>query len=298
MMIATSKIASCASVKFIFITIIITVAGCSTVHKTEQSFNTKEDLKSKLKGGENHFYIIHLNAGAFLHAKIMQYGIDVIAKVSSADKQYSEQFDTPTGELDAENICLLSETSKDYQIEIIPAQKYADAGEYVIKIIRHAAASERDKRWMAALSSTQQADKMRGKSETRQQSIDQYKSAASEWKALNDMAQYANAMRSLGFVYIRQKNYEEAINTFKSLLSVWKQVSDVRSEGFTHLIIGRIYDLQKDYKTSLAYNLSSLEFWRKVNDFDQETFVLMNIGNLYGHLSDQEKSIDYFEQAL
>ncbi len=170
--------------------------------------------------------------------------------------------------------------------------------ELLFTTIRQKRASEKDKKLIAVLASTQKADKLRSNAETRLQSIDQYKSAAAEWKAMNEMAQYANTMRSLGFVYIRQKNYEEAINTFKTLLPAWNQVGDVRSEGFTHLIIGRIYDLQKDYKTSLDYNLSSLESWRKVNDFDQETFVLMNIGNLYDHLSDQQKAIDYFEQAL
>ncbi|MEJ7823431.1 MAG: tetratricopeptide repeat protein [Chitinophagaceae bacterium] len=287
-----------SAMKFILFALIIFSFSCTTVHNAKQSSDAKIDTKRKLTAGENHLYTVHLNPEEFLHIRIIQNGIDVIAKVSSEDKQYAEQFDSPTGELGPEDIYLLSSGSKNYTIEIFPAQKFADPGEYAIKTIRQERASEKDKNLIAALSSTQKADKVRSKTETRLQSIDQYKSAAAKWKAMNDMAQYANTMRSLGFVYIRQKNYEEAINTFKSLLPVWNQVGDVRSEGFTHLIIGRIYDLQKDYKTSLDYNLSSLESWRKVNDFDQETFVLMNIGNLYGHLSDRQKAIDYFELAL
>ncbi len=287
-----------SAMKFILFAFIIFSSSCTTIHNPKKSSDAKIDTKRKLNAGENHLNTVHLNPGEFLHIRIIQNGIDVIAKVSSEDKQYGEQFDSPTGELGQEDIYLLSADSKNYTIEIFPAQKYADPGEYTIKTIRQGRTSEKDKKLIAALASSQKADKLRSKAETRLQIIDQYKSAAAEWKEMNDMALYANTMRSLGFVYIRQKNYEEAINTFKALLPVWKQVGDVRSEGFTHLIIGRIYDLQKDYKTSLAYNLSSLESWKKVNDLDQETFVLMNIGNLYGHLSNRQKAIDYFEKAL
>lgn len=125
-----------SAMKFILFALIIFSFSCTTVHNAKQSSDAKIDAKRKLTAGENHLYTVHLNPEEFIHIRIIQNGIDVIAKVSSEDKQYAEQFDSP-------------------------------------------------------------------------------------------MAQYANTMRSLGFVYIRQKNYEEAINTFKSLLPVWNQVGDV-----------------------------------------------------------------------
>jgi len=73
---------------------------------------------------------------------------------------------------------------------------------------------------MAALASSQKGDKLRTKAKSRQQSIEQYKLAAAEWIALNDTLQYAQTIRSLGFVYIRQRAYEEAIRTFSHLLLV------------------------------------------------------------------------------
>ncbi len=292
------KVVQNGSINFALFIILTVLFSCGTVHKTQNLSGNEIDLKRKLRGGEGHSYTVQVNAGDLLHLQIIQQGIDVIAKVYSPDKKFTEQFDSPTGELDAENIYLLSDSTRNYAIEIIPAQKYADRGDYFLKIIRNEKPSEKDKKWMAALAATQKADKLRAKPETRQQSIDQYKSAAAEWMVLNDTFQLANAMRSLGFVYIRQKNYEEAVHTFNKLLPLWRTLGDTRAEGFTHLIIGRIYDLQKDYKTSLQYNLSSLEYWIKANDADQETFVLMNIGNLYAHLSDKQKAIGYFEDAL
>ncbi len=276
--------------------------GCSSVHKAgdiyENSGTVETSLKRKLIAGEIHHYSINLSAGDFLHIKAEQYGIDLIAKVSTVDSQFAEQFDSPNGELDAEDIFILSDSNRKYDIQIYPAQKYADPGEYVIKLIRSGKASERDKKWIAALTATQKADKLRAKAETREQSIQQYEVAMSEWLALKDNLQYARAMRSMGFVYIRLRNYDKAVEVFTQLLPVWNQLGDTRAEGFTQLIIGRIYDLQKDYKKSLEYNLNSLPYWVKANDTDQESFTLMNIGNLYSYLGDKQKAIDYFGQAL
>lgn len=292
----------CFSYYFFLVSFVINSFGCSSVKKavsiSENMADKELQLRIKLKGGETHHYSIELKAGELVHIKAVQYDLDVMAKVFTANGEAELIFDSPTGELGEEDIYLLSNEDRKYEIEIYPAQKYADMGEYAMRIVRKHKAAEADENWMAVLALTQKADKLRTKSETRQQSIEQYKLAALEWMKLKDTVQYANAMRSLGFVFIRQRNYQEAINTFNQLLPLWKQLGDTRSEGFTHLIIGRIYDLQKDYKTSLQYNLSSLPFWIKAKDTDQETFVLMNIGNLYGHLSDKQKAIDYFEMAL
>ncbi|HVK97173.1 MAG TPA: tetratricopeptide repeat protein [Flavisolibacter sp.] len=263
-----------------------------------KQLSVKSELKRKLTAGENHTYSIDLKKDDFFHLKVIQNGIDIVARVSSANKEFSAQFDSPTGEMDAENIYLMSDSSQTYELNIHPVQKYADPGYYSINIVRHEKASEKDRKWMAALKATQEADKLRTKAETRERSIEQYKLAAAQWQAVGDVAQYANTVRSLGFVQIREKQYEEAVQTFTGLLPVWRKLNDTRAEGFTHLIIGRIYNLQNDYKASLNYNLSSLDFWRKTNDYDQETFTLMNIGNLYTRLWDKEKAVDYFEQAL
>jgi tetratricopeptide (TPR) repeat protein len=255
-------------------------------------------LQTILKAGEAHRYIIAVDAGEFVHIKALQNGIDVIAKVSDITNNWEGVFDSPTGELGSEDIYLLSHAKTKYEIEIYPAQKFADPGTYKIEIFQKRKASIADKKWMTALTATQNAAKLRSKNETRKQSIEQYKTALSLWKELKDDVQYASAMRSLGFVYIRENNYEKSLEIFHQLLSQWKQIGDVRAEGFTHLIIGRIYDLQKNFTKSLEYNLSSLPYWKTAKDTDQESFVLMNIGNLYADLNDKQKSIDFFEQAL
>ncbi|MEO5646866.1 MAG: tetratricopeptide repeat protein, partial [Chitinophagaceae bacterium] len=276
--------------------------GCSSAHKTqnlsENSSNTDPRLKRQMKAGEKHQYSLDLKAGEFTHIKAGQFDIDVMAKISLASDNWQEIVDSPNGELDSEDIYLMSTSGGKYEIEIYPAQKYADPGAYDIKIVRLSKASEADKKWMAALAATQKGSKLRAKSETRQQSIPQFELAMAEWKDLNDPLQYARAMRSLGFVYIREKNYEKAVEVFTQLLPQWKQLGDVRGEGFTYLIIGRIYNLQKNYSKALENNLNSLEYWRRVKDTDQESFVLMDNGNHYANLGDKQKSINAFEQAL
>ena len=149
------------------------------------------ELKIKMKAGETHHYSISLNAGEFAQITAAQYNIDIMVKVFSAGGEYSEMFDSPTGEFGAEDIYLEGGgTGRKYEIEIYPAQKYADPGEYSISIIRLGEETDADKKWMAALAATQKADKLRAKADTRLQSIQQYEQAAAEWMALKDTVQY------------------------------------------------------------------------------------------------------------
>lgn len=276
--------------------------GCGTAGKTSAgklSSPIIPALQIELKAGQTHRYSLYLKSGELAQIKVEQHNIDIMAKVSSMGGEYSEIFDSPTGEFGGEDIYLeAGDTGRKYEIEIYPAQKYADPGEYSISIIRLGKETEADKKWMAVLVSTQKANKLRAKNETRMQSIQQFESAAAEWMALNDTLQYAKAMRSLAFVHIRLRNYDKAINILTQLLPLWNQLDDTRSAVFTYLIIGRVYDIQKDYQKSLEYNLNSLPLSAKVNDTDQESFTLMNIGGLYAHLSDKQQSINSFEQAL
>jgi tetratricopeptide (TPR) repeat protein len=251
-----------------------------------------------LKAGETHQYTLELNGEDFVHLYAEQQGIDLIIKVTSEDGQFSGLFDSPNGELDGEDIYLYTGKNEKYNIEIYPAQKYADPGAYNLKFIRSAKASQTDKAWLSALSSTQKADKMRTQEETRKQSIQQYEVAMAEWLSLKDNFHYARALRSQGFVYIRLKEYDKALSNFNRLLNLWNKLGDTRAEGFTNLIIGRIYDLQKNYEQSLSYNQESLPYWRKTNDKDQESFTIMNIGNLYSYLGDKQKTVTSFEEAL
>ena len=255
-------------------------------------------LKRQLRSGEKHQYSIHLEPGEFAHIRVQQYDIDVMILLTSDTGNLQEIYDSPTGELDKEDIFVLSKRDGNFKIEIYPAQKYADPGEYDLNIVVLRIATEGDRKWMAAIAATQKADKLRSTPATRQQSMAQYEASLLLWSELKARDQYAGTLRSLGFVYIREKNYDKAIGVFNKLLPIWKEIGDLRAEGFTHLIIGRIYNLQKDYNTSLAYNLNSLPIWKTAKDTDQESFVMMNVGNLYAQLGDKQKAIDFFEQAL
>ncbi len=277
------------------------ITGCNSAQRTtgtRSMIPTGAELGRILKAGEIHQYNLTLKQGEFAHINAKQNGIDVIVKVSDTVNRWQQIYDSPNGELDSENIYLLSTNGNDYLIEVYPAQKYADPGVYSMEIKRLEKAGDTDIKWMDALRSTQQAGTLRAKAETRKQSIEQYKTSIAKWIEIKDDRQQANATRSLGFVYIREKEYEKAVQVFEQLLPLWYKLGDTRSAGFTQLIIGRIYSLQKMYSKNLEYNLRSLEDWRKAKDYDQESFVLMEIGNMYTQLNEKQKSIDYFEQSL
>ncbi len=287
---------------FCIIILLLLLSGCNSKNKTNNLFNDSHagwtGVSTMIKAGEKQVDSINLLAGNMIHLQVEQDGIDIIAKVRSADGMYNETFDSPTGELGAEDIYLYNDKDIKYKLEISPAHKDADPGNYFIRVVKREKASDKDKQWFAALTTTQNADKLRAKKETRLQSITEYKTAIKAWKNLTDSLQYANSMRSMGFVYLNLKVFDSALSVFTQLLPIWKKLGDVRSEGFTYLIIGRIYGMQKNYSKSLEYNINALPIWAKTKDTDQEAAIFMNIGNLYAHLGDKQKSIAFFEEAL
>ena len=287
---------------FFVVAVYFIFSGCTGEKKivantSISTLNADIRIKRIMKAGETHLYNIYLKAGEFFHAQVNQYDIDVVVKVAATNGQPEQVFDMPTGELDAENIYLHSESDWKYDIEISTAQKYPDPGEYDINIVRLGKATDDDKKWMNALAATQKADRMRDP-ETRAQSIAQYETALTLWKELKDDLQYAKALRSLGFVNAREKNYDKASQIFNQLIPKWKQLGETRSEGYSFLVLGWINNTQKDYKKSLENNLKSIDYWVRTKDIDQESFTLMNIGTLYAKLDEKQKAIDYFEQAL
>jgi tetratricopeptide (TPR) repeat protein len=289
-------------INFCTIFILVLLSGCNSENKTNNLFNDSHagwtGVSTMIKAGEKQVDSINLLAGNMIHLQVVQNGIDIIVKVISADGVYNETFDSPTGEMGAEDIYLYSNKDMKYKLEISPAHKDADPGNYFIRVMKSGKASDKDKQWFAALTITQNADKFRAKKETRLKSIPEYIIAIEAWKNLNDSLQYANSMRSLGFVYLNLKIFDSALSIFTELLPTWKKLGDVRSEGFTYLIIGRIYGMQKNYTKSLEYNINALPIWAKTKDTDQEAAIFMNIGNLYAHLGEKQKSISFFEQAL
>ena len=72
------------------------------------SLNTDSRIKRKMIAGEPHHYSVQLKAGEFFHARINQYDIDVVIKVAAINDQPEQVFDMPNGELDAEDVYLLS----------------------------------------------------------------------------------------------------------------------------------------------------------------------------------------------
>ncbi|MEO6132452.1 MAG: tetratricopeptide repeat protein [Saprospiraceae bacterium] len=281
---------------------LISMSSCKTSSTSSTNLDTKfgagQSIKRVLKAGETHRYSVELLPGEMLHIKAEQYGIDLIAKVSSSDGLFMELFDSPTGELGAENIYILSKEKTTYSIEIYTAQKYADSGTYELSLVKKEKAAEKDMDWFMALAAMQKADKLRAKADTRAQSISQYELALTDWLRLRDTFQYAQTLRSMAFVLSRLKQYDQSIEVFNRLIPLWNQLGDSRSAGFSLLVIGRIYEIQKEYQKALDYNLNSLPYSRKLNDTDQEAFTHMNIGDLYSYLGNAEQAVSNFEQAL
>ncbi|MEO7907632.1 MAG: tetratricopeptide repeat protein [Saprospiraceae bacterium] len=277
------------------------LVSCTDLKNSTQPDNyldAQSGLKRNIGAGESHLYTIDLKEGDLLHMEIEQFNIDVVIQIADADSQYVQEFDTPTGDWDAEHVYLKSDHAGVYTIRINTEQKFPDPGMYAFESVEIRKSTEQDKAWMAALATTKKADTLRARADTRLQSTPQYESALDQWKAIGDTKQYANTLRAMGFTYVKMKIDAKAMEVFSQVLPLWKELKDTRSEGFTYLILAGLHKKQKNFSKSLDLNLSALEAFERAGDAGQSAFTLLNIGHHYLEQGDSLQAVQFYDKAL
>ncbi len=274
-------------------------ANCSrnSSSNAEQLAQGKPVTKS-IVNEEIHSYTTKLEKGQFLGLAIEQRDVDVITKVFAPNGELVGEFDTPTSGRGTEQIRIGADAAGDYRIDIYTLSERAEPGEYKLEIAEFRPITERDKKVLAAVKFHQEADILRGKPETRRDSIPVYQKALQIWRELGEPSDEANTLRAMGFAFQRMDELEKAKTHFGQALEIWEKTGDLRSAAFTHIIFGIIDKKQNDYENGLAEDLKAQPLWEKAGDLPEYTQNLVRIGNDYVKLQKKTEALNYFEQAL
>jgi hypothetical protein len=66
------------------------------------------DVSRDLKGGETHSYRVNLSAGQFLHAVVIQEGIDIVTAAFAPDNKQLTESDSPNGNWGVEPVVIIA----------------------------------------------------------------------------------------------------------------------------------------------------------------------------------------------
>lgn len=243
-------------------------------------------------------YEVYLEKGTYVGLSVEQRDVDVITGVFGPDEQSIGEFDTPTSNRGTEEIRFAADTPGNYRVDIYTLSEMAEPGEYELEITAFRPITERDKKILAAVRFHQEADRLRGDAETRNQSIAVYDKALQIWRELGESPDEANTLRAMGFAYQRSEDLEKAKEHFGKALEIWDRIGDVRSAAFTHVIFGVISKKLDDPQGGLEHDLMAQPLWEKAGDMPEYTQNLVRLGKDYIKLRNNAEALAYFRKAI
>src|SRR5690349_9537550 len=107
-------------------------------------------IEKTLAGGETHNYRVAAQAEELLRVVVEQRGIDIKLTVFAPDGQQLLEVDNPNGDQGPESASLVTSAAGDYRIEVKSEDKQAKAGRYEARLETLRAATETDRKRVAA----------------------------------------------------------------------------------------------------------------------------------------------------
>ncbi|HXG70862.1 MAG TPA: tetratricopeptide repeat protein [Gemmatimonadaceae bacterium] len=247
--------------------------------------------------GEVHHWEVDAAAGDFVQVVAVQRGVDVVATVLDPAGQAVGTFDTPNGDLEQE-IRFIAGPPGRYRVEIRAAMPEAEPGRYSIRLAARRPATATDRRVAAAISAQVDANRLRMSPDARRASLERYRDAMALWREAGERAGEANALRAMGFAYIRLKEDDEAYKVFSQTRGLWRELGDVRAEAFALLVLGTIHTRREEPLDTRAKALEALPLFRRAGDRWQEAFTLGEIGDTYARMKNRAQADRWFDRAL
>jgi CHAT domain-containing protein/Tfp pilus assembly protein PilF len=100
----------------------------------ETALEIGRPVERELAGGQKHIYRLAMIQGQYASVMVGQHGIDIVARLFSADGQIIADVDGERTAQGFEKIELVGEQPGSYRIEIMPTLPKADLGRYVIRL--------------------------------------------------------------------------------------------------------------------------------------------------------------------
>ena len=255
---------------------------------------TLSDVSREMKGGETHSYRVSLTSGQFLHAVVVQEGIDIVTAAFAPDNKQLTESDSPNGNWGVEPVVIVASTPGEYRVDIRAPDSKAPAGRYQIKIIAMRDASPADKGHATAQLIFDEARKLRAQQNpaAKRLGIEKYEQALPLFRAAGDTERQALTLFSIGLSYPALNEFRKALDYFNQTLPLVITIRDKRLEAGTETYIGGMLDILGDVGKALDHQHRALQLAREIGSRLSEGNALSNIGKIYNDLADWQKALE------
>ena len=201
---------------------------------------------------------------------------------------------------DAETVEMTGEAPGAYRLRIIPSEPQAPSGIYEITFTELGVATERHKMRIAAARALTagMSSRRAGTREAFLQAIAEVEKALAYWRAAQDRIEEANALFTIGLLYIEIGDRARALQNTTEALVVARSTLDRRITGRALEAIARVHNSFGDKRKAIEYCEQALPLLRAVNDRAGEGNALDNLAVAWSGIGEKRRALDYFDQAV
>ncbi|HEX5601793.1 MAG TPA: tetratricopeptide repeat protein, partial [Pyrinomonadaceae bacterium] len=272
----------------------------TVVAQTSTEQPVLSDVTRELKGGETHSYRISLTANQFLHAVVIQEGIDIVTVAFAPDNKQLTESDSPSGDWGVEPVVIVASTPGEYRVDVRAPDGKAPAGRYRIKIIALRDATSIDKDHANAQLLFDEARKLRVQQNAaaKRAAIEKYQQALPAFRAAEDTERQALTLYSIGLSYRGLNEPRATLEYFNQTLPLVIAIGDRRLEATTETNIGGMLQVLGDVGKALEHQHRALQLAREIGFRVTEGSALTNIGRIFNDLADWQTALEFYAQAL
>ena len=259
-------------------------------------------IEQELPGGEAHTYHITLRAGQYFNIAIEQQGIDIEMKLFEPGGKIQASIDFGGVGL-TESYWALAESTGEYRLEVVPANKQAEAGKYRISVERlgqWVEAPVKDRDFVIAYRLVKEALELygQGTAEAKRKAIEKYQEALPLWQRLAAHNEAALSLNNLAFISSQLSNAREAVEYYCQAVMLYQAAGNFRGAiGALNNLGGVYFKLGDTQKAIEAFN-EGLALARAKGIKARESVLLRGLGLVFQRSFELDKALDVFRQAL
>lgn len=257
-------------------------------------------VERELAGGQSHTFQLTLAANQYLQVVVAQRGIDVLVTLFAPDGKKLSEVDSPNGTQGPEQLSFITETAGSYRLEVRSLEKDAAAGRYEVKIEELRAATEQDKRYIAAKRVSTEGDQLitQGTAQSLRKAIEKYEEALLVWRSVGNRGEEAVTLNNIGTVYMDLGELPRAREHFSQALTILRALGERREEAVALNNIAVIHNALGEGHKALDYFNEALPLLRAAGDRRGEAGMLNNMGLVHNLLGENQDALERHYQAL
>jgi CHAT domain-containing protein/Tfp pilus assembly protein PilF len=262
-----------------------------------------KSIEREISGGKSQIYQVSLTQGQYAKVAVEQRGVDIVARVLTADGHLIAAVDSERTRQGEEKIELVADAGRSYKIEIVPSLPTADAGTYAIRLIENREATSDEKLLYEARKHYYESLRLNEASQNDKAIELASRALATREKILGTgHTDVATSLLALGASYWSKGDYTRAEDALQRALDTTAKISGTETLDYADVLhaLARVRFSKGEHEHAEQLNLRALSIREKAMGPDSLAAAssFQNLAVLYRTTNDLPKAEQLYLRAL